>query len=48
MWEHGNVVDLLVYEPGQKANICIFDKDPGLGNSFKGLAKRCKRPKAWA
>mmetsp|Transcript_46996 Transcript_46996/g.105574 ORF Transcript_46996/g.105574 Transcript_46996/m.105574 type:complete len:568 (+) Transcript_46996:38-1741(+) len=27
VWEHGNVVDILVYEHGQKANVSVFDKD---------------------
>eukprot|EP00434_Breviolum_minutum_P008242 symbB.v1.2.007271.t1/scaffold442.1/size205228/9 len=27
IWEHGNVVDFLVYEPQQKARISVFDKD---------------------
>lgn len=31
MWEHGNVVDFLVYEPGQKAHFSVFDKAGPLG-----------------
>eukprot|EP00438_Fugacium_kawagutii_P006914 Skav203580 [mRNA] locus=scaffold935:82794:84547:+ [translate_table: standard] len=30
VWEHGNVVDLLVYEPQQKARISVFDKEPAV------------------
>lgn len=39
VWEHGNVVDLLVYEPQQKARISVFDKDRFSQDDLLGNAK---------
>ncbi|CAK9035332.1 unnamed protein product [Durusdinium trenchii] len=39
VWEHGNVVDLLVYEPGQKANLWVFDKDRFSKDDLLGVSK---------